>query len=596
MEFICQLKDGYMFAKVGKDKYAVVHTGYPYPDTIQSSQVRLSEVISDLGIKSSPKYTKYTVEYLISLMTPYFGSDMLFSEEILRILLQTGDTSIIAGIKKSRISVFFDCSFFTIYYVENMHNSAFFVQACEKMISPEDAQGDWCFLVHYHKWVDTLYKPVLVNKSKIEGHKQFDRVFRQVFEVSEEKLAFYYNELYKILPKLGLKHYFFDEDTYAEQFHICSYKAPRAALTDLYTSIVNVLSLHSVYSDFDNSDGQIGRALRQVYGVNVLKDQQLRSIITTNSGLECMQLLALYSCVYNESSSVNKENIAKDIDEVLKEIIRSLGTLFCALEVGLSSGNDLQFLASPYLYFMYKHNMFSMDTNYVYSVLAASHSRLSINPKTEKCRVIFDAFKDLNAKSYEKKLLYYFVATVLESTISNGRVAYKDGHSVFSHRNALKTIVPNFDRLVLMGALDNGMDIPFLLSVRFSFNLTFVDGTSLVPEILDSALDEMDCFLEEDKSFITLMPFARTEFTKKDDDYYFTLNLFNGHRIADEEGYYTPRFRDSFLKNVRPVFEMLALVSCVKVPQQGIARLYKDYTREFSYSYGIFSVVLKKRG
>ena len=591
MEFICQLKDGYMFAQIGKDKYAAVHTGYPYPDTKQPSQVGFDELISNLGIKSNPKYT---VEYLISLMTPFVSNDMLLSEETLCLLLQTGDPSIIAGREKSRVSVFFDCSFFTIYYIENMNNSAFFTQACEKMTSP-DAQGDWCFLVHYHKWKDTLYKPVLVDKFKIAGNKQFDRVFRQVFDVSEEKFAFYYNELYKIIPKLGLQHYFFDKETCVEQFHICSYKAPRAALTDLQTSISCVLSLHSVYSDFDNSDGQIGRALRQVYGFNVIKDQQLRNMITTNSGLGSMQLLALYSCVYNESSSVNKENIAKDIDDVLKEIIRSLGTLFCDLEVGLSSGDDLQFLTSPYLYFMYKHNMFSMDTNYVYSVLAASKSRLSINPKTEKCRVVFNAFKDLNAKYYEKKLLYYFVATKLESAISNGRVTYKDGHSVFSHRNALKTIVPNFDRLVLMGAIDNGMDIPFMLSVRFSFNLAFVGGTSLVPEVLDSALDEMDCFLEEEKSFITLLPFARTDFTKRDDDYYFTLTLFNGHRIVDEEGYYTPRFRDSFLKNVRPVFEMLAIVSCVKVPERGIARLYKDYTREFSYSCGIFSVVLKKR-
>lgn len=592
MKFICQLKDGYMLAKIG-NRYAAMYTGYPYPDTLQPSQVRLDKLVSELGIESS---SKYTIEYLISVMSPYIGTDLALSVIDMYELLTEGKVLGIISDKKPRTSIFFDCALFTIYYTENMINSAFFDQVVERGRFV-GAQGSWCFVIHYHKNLDTLFKPTLVDKSEIKGSKQFDKFFRQSFGVSVDKLAFYYNELYKALPKLGTEEYFFSKNTGMEQFHVCSYKAPTVAMTDLKRDITNVLGLGEVYYNRHKTGEQVTTALIGVFGYNVLGGIIDYDLAREYLGLDCMQLLALYSCAYNISLEGNKQSIAKDIDELLKDSIKKIGFNACSVNADLNSDGDLVLLTSPYVHYMYKNNLMRMNITYSSSVLTGSKSQLEVTAEEGVCRVTFDAFRDLNAKSYEKKLLYYFVAAELAMSHPNNKVTCRDGHSVFSLRNVLKTIIPNFDRLVLMGAIENAVDLSFLLAVRFSFSCGSLKSSNRVPLILDSALDEMGCFSEEEKSFIAMLPFLKTvvDITDGGSTYTVEVHLHNANTLEDEEGYYTPRFKDSFIENVRPVIEMFALISCIKFPEYGVARLYKDYTREFSYFDDIFSVILKKR-
>lgn len=593
MTLICQLKDGYMLAKIG-NKYAAMYTGYPYPDTLQPSQVRLDKLVSKLGLESSPKYT---IEYLISVMSPYIGTDMLLSETDMCDLLTEGRVLGIVSDKKPRTSIFFDCALFTIYYIENITNSAFFAQVVMKS-NIVTAQGRWCFVIHYHKDLDTLCKSTLVDKSKIKGSKQFDETFRQVFGISVDKMAFYYNELYKVLPKLGTEEYFLSKNTGMEQFHICSYKAPAVAMTDLKRDITNVLGLGELYYNDNKTGEQVKTALIGVFGYNVLGHILGYDFAREYLGFDYMQLLALYSCAYNISSEDNKQNIAKDIDDLLKDQIKRIGFSACHVEIDINSNGDLVLLSSPYVYYMYKNNLMKLNVTYASSVLTGSKSRLELSAEEEICRVTFEAFTDMNAKSFEKKLLYYFVAAELAMSLPNiTSTNCRDGHSVFSLRNVLKTIIPNFDRLVLMGAIENDTDFSFLLALRFSFTCKGFGWGDRVPRILDSALDEMDCFAEEEKSFITMLPFLKTvvSITDGGNTYNVEVHLHNANNLEDKEGYYTPRFRDSFIERVRPVFEMFALTSCIKFPEYGVARLYKDYTREFSYFDDVFSIVLKKR-
>lgn len=112
MYYICQLKDGYMFACVDKGVYRVVNTGYPYPDTPYPADVMLRNMLKALGISTLVK--KLDVVAMQSLFQPYVNGEDITENKMRKILTGKTDKPV-----STTSAVFFRSRTITVYYISN---------------------------------------------------------------------------------------------------------------------------------------------------------------------------------------------------------------------------------------------------------------------------------------------------------------------------------------------------------------------------------------------------------------------------------------------------------------------------------------------
>lgn len=112
MYYICQLKDGYMFACVDKGVYRVVNTGYPYPDTPYPADVMLRNMLKALGISTLVK--KLDVVAMQSLFQPYVNGEDITESKMRKILTGKTDKPV-----STTSAVFFRSRTITVYYISN---------------------------------------------------------------------------------------------------------------------------------------------------------------------------------------------------------------------------------------------------------------------------------------------------------------------------------------------------------------------------------------------------------------------------------------------------------------------------------------------
>lgn len=174
MNWICQLKDGYMLAQVNKTTYRVIHTGYPYPDTKYTAQVAIPMMLDDLDIKLNGELSVRTMQIL---MEPYLSGVDISVQEMKQIITHQTLT---------KACIFFKTKEIIVYYIKNLKYNH-----CVKKVFTEsyfDDNDDGFLFTNPSD--DIFEKSDLIDKGSMPEYKEFDNSLKEM-NVEHVGVSFY---------------------------------------------------------------------------------------------------------------------------------------------------------------------------------------------------------------------------------------------------------------------------------------------------------------------------------------------------------------------------------------------------------------------
>lgn len=208
MYYICQLKDGYMFACVDKGVYRVVNTGYPYPDTPYPADVMLRNMLKALGISTLVK--KLDVVAMQSLFQPYINGEDITESKMRKIL--TGKTDKPAS---TTSTVFFRSKTITVYYISNAKYCTGIrniIGSIARVNNSRDDKflellGEGVFLLMHSLDESKLDGLHLVKRDTLREFKQFNEGIKQ-YNLLEDGVEFYEEVITGFETVIGKTKYF----------------------------------------------------------------------------------------------------------------------------------------------------------------------------------------------------------------------------------------------------------------------------------------------------------------------------------------------------------------------------------------------------
>lgn len=604
MEYVCQLRNGYMLVRNGIE-YRIKRTGYPYPDTPLPSQAMLDNLIDELGIKQTD--TEYTISLLANTLEPYFGSSAILRESTLKEIIENS-IGVVSDGSNDNYSVFFSCKFCSIYYVESINDSKVFqnfIRASNRYYLNTSASRS-AFIIHFHDERNKPKLPVETPRDKVQEYTTFSMLFRERFKADIEKVEGYLNLLYSRRSELSIPEEKFKLTTdleYAEHAYfmqsndVCEFESNmRFAFQSIAQRLLEGINLEHLYRSASAGRGIIKDVVCSIYSYNTVQDTY--SEPNQSSGF-AFWMLSLYSCVYYfADDNVVRSTLKSRINELLKGIYQYIGLSSSRLNVEVKDG-DVLLLTSPFVYKCFKDksieirksDMLCSFLNWVCLDGDESNKKL-INSKEYGTVLAVNFGKILQGVSaYENKLFQYFLAERLLEVVGKDCYGCKEGHTDFSLRNAMKTILPNYDRLVMMGAIGS-TDPRMIASIVYNFSAIGLYSKKKVLQILDNALDETTDFTDEEKSFIFGVSSLVAEVDNYKGDPYVLYRLITNIEHCDPK--LRPNFRKGFVESLEPVFKMSALANICKSPYE-CNELLEKYTLDYEFNGSRFLVQFHKK-
>lgn len=599
MKYICQLTDGYMLAQIFPLAYKVVRTGYPYPDTPLPSNVMLEHLKKKINV-SDPD-DRYTIKYLIKVLTPYFESDRLLTDKMLKEIIETGILGSKSVLSKNEVcSVFFDCKFFSIYYVECIENSVL-MDRMKTLLEGAEPEKGWVsvYIIHWHKGKNTIQLPKMMDKHIFETYDSFESLLREEVGVSVHDFKSQLDDLYDSLPKLNTDKVMLIPDYDFEQascYTCVQSKNVDSCVRGLVREIMSTIGLLRVFSSEQQYKTIVLKTLKEVYGYNVLI-----GIYERNNAIDKMMKwkLVMYCSIYSVGNAENKKLYGAYIKDLINDLIRTLHLDFSRFNVILDEDENAEILCSPFIYAMAesgiwqerKYNIFQTNLlcNRAISKKDLVKTKLGVRYAVNLKSLFGDEFS-----SYERKLLQFFVLARFYSNLGLSIFDMKEGHTKFSYQNLYKALLKNYERLVLMGEVDEFDDDKCFISysIRYGYRFTMNPSKDYVTELLDVALDETDEFTEEEKSFIMLMPHLIFDIKQEGNKQVFIVDMLSPRERSNRKTVYKTNFRDGFIESIRTVFELFALANICTLPVS-MSRVWKSCSRDFSYFDDVFCVIFE---
>lgn len=568
MEFICQLRNGYMLAEENNE-YKIVRTGYPYPDTRLSSQEMLNELVKKLGIEKTD--FEITISLLADRLQPIFDNGIVFNKKAFKKVLEDTVRNERA-IKGYIYSVFFSSSLFSIYYFYKssvaMH---YFKDTNIKEHSSTFYKGDALVVLHFHTDKNTLKLPEPFDREKEPIFTTFDSLFEERYSINVEKME----SLLDIIEKhrgsltkskiLDFSSPFEDikgvysevkDDAVVDKLNL------KYALGSIFNYIDTALDLTELIKEPSPSHQVLVSVIKEIYGYDLIRGLFNSDFITDIGKLSTL----LLSCVayYAEKDSVTRC--------ILKTRIKSLVNDFIATrEINVikthfvSVNGDTHVRTFPFVYEVFQNGNYR---RIIHNVLQTSlllggdeTNKCIIEDKEGLCWYDVDISKVLKGVSPYVNKLFQFCLSVDYNEFDMSSLEL--GHTEYSVRNVMKTMVPNFDRLFLMGAFNgNNTHAVFLELCNVSLFETY--DRDKVVRALDDALADDDYFTDVEKSFIMALHLFLRRMDSENDTTWITINLLNDSSSAEEVELFYPRFREGFVEHLEPIVKMLAILYMCK--------------------------------
>lgn len=565
MEFICQLRKGYMLAEENSE-YKVVRTGYPYPDTRLSSQEMLNELVKKLGIEKTN--FEITISLLADRLEPIFDNGIVFNRKAFKKVLE--DTvSNEREIRGYIYSVFFSSPIFSIYYFYNSDVAMPYLSNTniKEHISVLFYKGNALVVLHFHVDKNTLKLPEPFNRKKEPVFTNFDSLFKDRYSISVEKMEALLETLEKHrgnLTKskiLNLSSPFEDvkgvysevqDDVVVDQFNL------KYALDAIFNYIDSVLNLTELIKEINPSHQLIVSVIKEIFGYNLIRGLFNSEFVTDTGRLSTL----LLSCIayYVEKDSVTRCILKTRIKSIVRDFIatREIGVLRTYF---VSVNGSIHVRTFPFVYEVFQNGNFRRlgHTSLQESLLLGGDAtnKCVVEDEEGLCWYDVDLSKVLKGvSSYENKLFQFCLAVNFnEFDISSLEL----GDTEYSVRNVLKTMIPNFDRLFLLGAL-RGNNTQAVFIEYYNVSLFETYDKDKVIRALDDALADDDYFTDVEKSFIMSLHLFLRSMDSENDTTWVTISLLSDSCSADEVDLFKPKFREGFVEHLEPIVKMLVVL------------------------------------
>lgn len=591
--YVSQLKKGYMLRKTGIDKFRVIRTGYPYPDTPMLSQDMVNSLVSWLGIDR-----EVSVAELASYFDPVYDVDPIgLSKDELKSVIENRGVGVLGSY--TGFSIFFNCQFFSIYYIDDMENSSAVDRIREKFELTASKGNYWKsgFILHFHKGKQDIKLGVGTPAEEFDIYKKFLYVFEKVALLPADELRNYLDILYSSLPDLKLSvgtlnpyskvEYFVFKPLRSDSFDS---NGLMQTFKSLYSTVASVLGLHTLcYKSRTLTVSPVRTVLEGIWGYNVFSD--LSNTLMPQNGemlrgeyLNISLLCCIISCT--DDQSLQREYQAKLKDCVNAAVKALVSKGYFAIDVDVMNGNVVV-LYSPHVYWFYSNLMDELTVLGVFVLRGKSGYRKLIN--SDKFGVKFAEnlgyiLSDY-VSSFENKLFQYFLMSFNVFGINKIR----EGHTEFSLRNILKTIIPAFDRKVMLGGItETSFDKIFLRHYK-----TTPPALTKLPIVLDNALDETSIFEEYEKSFICYLSYLEWRVVNEN-PYRVACQICDGWGFDALKDTYIPSFSSEQLDKFSIVFKLGAL-ALLYSRCDDVSVFLKDYEYSLSYASGVFTMEFKEK-
>lgn len=597
MEYICQLRRGYMLVEE-KGKYKIERTGYPYPDTRLSSQEMLNELLEKLEIKQTN--SEITISLLADKLEPVFDNGIVFDKKSLKNCIEgiTFDERVAKGYV---YSVFFSSPILSIYYFYNETDvEKYLNDFAIKASSFSNTVSGAMLVLHLHVDKNTVKLPEPFSRDKEPNFKIFDNLFKLNYKVSVEQIESLLRNIEKqrgSLMKDGLLclsspfedfyavDCYIQDDKYADELNLS------VVLQSLFNCVDDSFSFKESVRGFSKSH-LLPSVMEEIYGYNIM-----RGLTNFVLGLSKGSFVTFYlSCVafYFEKEPVTKCILKTRIKALVSEMIAQRGIDTLAITV-VTTDEGTHIRTLPFVYEVFKNHGENYTTRdkFLTGLLLDGNKDNSSLVKDEDGTWWYDV--DLSkiqkgVSSYENKLFQFFVVVSLNRLqLDNLEL----GHTCYSDRNVMKTIVPNFDRLMLMGAIKN-INLSSILAALLNISIFTSYSNNKVARILDNALDEVDYFTDEEKSFIMVLPLFLRVREEYDDSTCVRMEILNDDCSAEEIDLFKPRFREGFVEHLEPMLKMITTVSLCASPHK-VQQIMFDNNISCDFDGLSFTVSFKKR-
>lgn len=573
MKYISQLNKGYMLVSSDDgEKFKVKQTGYPYKSTEFPSQTMLDNLLTEFHIKD--KAVVQTVADLIELMGDKYRLDNLYTRREMCQMLEFGTIDPFS-------SELFECKYFSVYSISDKYASSFYKNIKDKLVGfhPQDEFSRGLFIVHWHKGVAEEDIPTSLPAK--ETHSFFDTTLCNKIDLHIEDFIFCLDLIYDNLDKLGLGGALFDPETVLESYsayEISNVNGDTASrqLGVLINDILPYFNFFEEYMECRDINNPVMRTLKELFGcdlfIGVKNYRILREQYPFQLGLQC--------CVYPLlQEGVRKEECTGRIKGLVNEIAWEMGISGTDIYY-IIKDDDIILLTSPYVDLVIDRD----------SLLLSKEKEVGLFSLGENEQMLgFNLGKDVKGLLHGIEYRLYQYVILINSSFGAMRTVryYPDSKleldddkkrsesrgTWFSYRNALKAIVPNFDRLYLMGAYNDlpMVDILEMYYHVYDNSIHHADYTFA----LDYALD--DSYTVEEKSFILMLG---------------RVDAANRKSLINEDlGKLNPVLSEDFIKKLEVVFKIGFLVRlcssrttlATMIRQLKFDYKYEDFTFKFNW-------------
>lgn len=564
MKPISQLSKGYMLVSSDDgDKFKVKKIGYPYKDTEFSSQTMLDNLLTELRIKD--RAVIQTVADLIELLEDkYKLLSTTYTRREMCQMLEWGKID-------PHSSVLFECKFFSVYSISDKFNSLFYrsIHGKVEVIGDHNEYAKGLFILHWHKGVP---EEDMLTSLPVKGAQSFfDTTLESKIHLQLAEFKFYMTLIYEGLDKLELNSILFSPETVFEAYagyEICNSDGRTAGrqIKVLIDDALQQFNFFDMYMQSRSSRDPVRRIFKELYGCDLFFG--LKEYVTMNFYYTFQ--LGLQCCLYHFLNGARKAECRDLIERLAKEIAYQQGHRFSNTYYIIKDG-EIIILTSPYIGLIVdKDSILLSEENSIGIVdLADGEQMLGFSPGKDAKGVLegleyrlYQYFVLINSTFGTAQTVEYYPS--VKFSLNDNTKKNESRGTWFSYRNALKAIVPNFDRFYLMNAY-NGL--PMIDVAEQYYNL-YDNGTNFASYTfaLDYALG--DAFTVEEKSFILMLG---------------RLNMRIGMYLTTEDlGQLCPVVSDDFAKKLEVVFKLGSLVSLCATKLNLVTMLRES---NFTYKY-----------
>lgn len=493
MYYICQLKDGYMFACVDKGVYRVVNTGYPYPDTPYPADTMLRNMLKALGISTTVKHLD--VPAMQVLLQPYANGEDIPADTLRNILTGKTDKPV-----STTSAVFFRSKNIAVYYISNAKYCTCLRNIIRSGASVAEDEGnrflelpnEAVFVLIHSKDESKLDGLRVVKRDTLQEFKQFNEGIK-AYNILRDGVDFY-EEIATGFESVFGKSVMFKPCVIRMNNHTY-----REAGTIVLGFIYNALALSL-------QDGNLAKLLSDV-GRSIYKDypdikEPISLSNSSKTSLTCKTENHIYASVYRlcKFSPKTEEHLDRHVRSCLAFLYHRQTSSFNKLIDRYAVSKEVKkvvLLGNQSFDCMKDYrNSSNRYRDFVDLVLQQRRDMVRFD---KEARILVSEFLGSNFTSYEQRLFQYVVVYSCMFRYSNSLLIDKSKAGYSTVNNWVDRVMPfmyeNYKRKYLLGGFEFNNSSDFM---RKEMSTTYagkdrIDKGIIIPDLFrDLELDNFN--------------------------------------------------------------------------------------------------------